>query len=946
MLIDLLKAQYVIWGLSAPKFAWWAAALLLMMPLSVIAYLWWTVRSEFLVLAGITRSIRGLNSDSGVLKAHGLPPATIEKLERIFSQAASVRTAWHGFSSLLILHHNGSGEDRYWATDSADLALSDAVVFKGRINRSFYAAIPAIVTGTGLLFTFLAILVALLDVKIDSTNQVHGLSLLIEGLSGKFVSSIGALLGATIYMLAEKPLMHRLTKARLNLVQTVDSVMPRMTPVTLLAELRRDVSEQTKEFRSLNSNLTLRWKESFTEGVRPAMERVAEAVEDLTKLLHRSESQKHEEINHSLQEMMLQVRQSITASLDAMGQSFKHALSGSAMDQLTAVAESVGDTARLLQSMNAQFEMTQSALNRLVEMARSSVAEQVALGRTQIADLTAVLRQFMLQMNESSKSFSVQMNESVGESSSRIAAAFTGVMHELADNVNTMQQQFNNLAGMAKFSAEQVVLGRTQIDELAGVLRQFMVQIGESADTSAARIATAFTDATRDLSANVGDLQQQIKNLIGMANASAKQIAVNRTQVDDFRTVLQQFVAQMNESAGTSAGRIEAALAPVMGQLCTHVKDFQQQFNDLAGMARTSAEQIALSRAQLDEFASALRQYVIQMNESTGKLQAQVNESTASSVAQISASLRSVAHEVAAHVNEMQQQLNNLAAAAKASTAEQMALGRTQVDELAAVLREFMVQVNESAGLSANQIESAFAGVIQELTARVGEMQKNMAASMQMHAEKASAAASAAASQIMEQAGSWTVKNKEQFDILVKQYELQAKGVQEMEAAMGSALGMVSTSVTQYSALNADFRKIAAEVSGILATSAASTQNMQKTQRSIEQVATYTAHQIEQANRAQKEVWTWIYDNIRQYKDIFELTENRAHDLIAQMADKLGTHVDSNRQMCERLINEADGQLALATRKLGASVTDLTAFLQNLTENLKKAQGSGDGHRS
>lgn len=62
-----------------------------------------------------------------------------------------------------------------------------------------------IVTGFGLLITFVAILVALRDVNIDKNNEVQGLPNLIGGLSGKFVSSIAALLAATVYALIEKP---------------------------------------------------------------------------------------------------------------------------------------------------------------------------------------------------------------------------------------------------------------------------------------------------------------------------------------------------------------------------------------------------------------------------------------------------------------------------------------------------------------------------------------------------------------------------------------------------------------------------------------------------------------------------------------------------------------------------------------------------------------------
>jgi hypothetical protein len=80
------------------------------------------------------------------------------------------------------------------------LSLSDYIQHKYAPGSK-----EGIVTWTGLLFTFLAILVALLDVRLAG-NRVQGLELLIQGLSGKFVSSISALLAATVYLLAEKPL--------------------------------------------------------------------------------------------------------------------------------------------------------------------------------------------------------------------------------------------------------------------------------------------------------------------------------------------------------------------------------------------------------------------------------------------------------------------------------------------------------------------------------------------------------------------------------------------------------------------------------------------------------------------------------------------------------------------------------------------------------------------
>jgi hypothetical protein len=83
--------------------------------------------------------------------------------------------------------------------------FNETSVLEARLNRNHYTAIPGIVTGFGLLCTFVAILIALLDVKLVD-KQFTGLDKLVSGLSGKFLSSIAALFSATVFMLCEKGL--------------------------------------------------------------------------------------------------------------------------------------------------------------------------------------------------------------------------------------------------------------------------------------------------------------------------------------------------------------------------------------------------------------------------------------------------------------------------------------------------------------------------------------------------------------------------------------------------------------------------------------------------------------------------------------------------------------------------------------------------------------------
>ena len=56
-LLDLLRAHWNIWGLDAPRFAWIAAAFLLVVPLCVLLVMWWKVRRESAILADAAEKI-------------------------------------------------------------------------------------------------------------------------------------------------------------------------------------------------------------------------------------------------------------------------------------------------------------------------------------------------------------------------------------------------------------------------------------------------------------------------------------------------------------------------------------------------------------------------------------------------------------------------------------------------------------------------------------------------------------------------------------------------------------------------------------------------------------------------------------------------------------------------------------------------------------------------
>lgn len=431
-LIELLRVKWTISGLDAPGFAWIAAGGLVVGTLLTLGWLLGIIFWESRIHRKVAKRLQALRTEHATGPRQGLSGPAYDALVQVFEQIPLLKPAWRNFNAQILARRDNAGEEQFWTSESAEAAFSDTAIIEPRLNRSFYLAFPGIVTGIGLLFTFLAILVALLDVRLEN-NRVQGLELMIQGLSGKFVSSVAALAAASFFLFWEKWLFYGLAKSRSRLVVAIDDLVPRLSPTQLLADLHHDIEEQSTAFRAFNDALSLKLRQSFSESMAPVLERMIKTIEDLTSLLRAAEAQKSESITASLDILLQNLERSITNALEGMGARFSESLSGTTMQQFDKVATSLGGTVQLLENMNLQFQGTRSALNDLVQFAKDSTVEQMALGKTQVEDLTNVLRGLM-----------AQINETAGSSVSQMAATLTTVVHDLSTKVSELGNQVSN----------------------------------------------------------------------------------------------------------------------------------------------------------------------------------------------------------------------------------------------------------------------------------------------------------------------------------------------------------------------------------------------------------------------------------------------------------------------------------------------------------------------
>jgi hypothetical protein len=644
--LDLLKAKWTFFGLDAPIFAWLAAVGLLACTLSALTRLAWLVCRECQVHQRLTARLEAIRIEHGVDLQYGLSGSACAAIARAFEDTPSLLPAWQRFNAQLVMRRGPTSEARFWASESAEAAFNDTTVIEARLNRGFFMAIPGIVTGAGLLVTFLAILVALLDVRIED-NRVRGIENLIQGLSGKFVSSIAALAAATIFLLFEKPLFHRLANSHRRLVATIDALVPRLSAARILADVQQDLSEQATAFRHLNTDLPVKLQQGISNSMGPTLERMVTTIEDLTEVLRTAEAQRQDSLAGSLGELLGRLERTMTTVLGDISTRFTASLSGSAQQEFERATTALGETAHLLEGMNGQFLTTQSTLNDLVSVARRATEEQMALGRSQVEELTTLLRELM-----------AQLGESAGLSATNMTAALTAVVHDLSSKVSELGQRMAHTvaesAQQATGAAHTVIEQATawsarHSDQVTELLEQHQAHLGRveevrsTLDTTLVRLQDAlgqYTAVTGDLrristemrtvataaataTQSMKDAGEIVQRVVGLTEKQVERLAEAHRQQDEVWQRMQGNLRQYQQIFGQVENTASHLFMQIDQSLHSYREVVRQGFEEVVQLAddhfKNASKRLGGSIEELDEALQHLTELLEQARRDGGE---------------------------------------------------------------------------------------------------------------------------------------------------------------------------------------------------------------------------------------------------------------------------------------------------------------------------------------
>lgn len=153
----------------------------------------------------------------------------LQTLDRVVRSEQDFARDWRSYRKTLAVEQSAWFlEPTVHSQRSASDFFSIESLCAAHLNVRFYRQLPAFLTGMGLMFTFLAILIGLSKLHANG-SEIDGIQGLISGLSGKFVTSIVGLACANAFTLLEHSLWHRLDNRHRECIALLDDMFPQKT---------------------------------------------------------------------------------------------------------------------------------------------------------------------------------------------------------------------------------------------------------------------------------------------------------------------------------------------------------------------------------------------------------------------------------------------------------------------------------------------------------------------------------------------------------------------------------------------------------------------------------------------------------------------------------------------------------------------------------------------
>ena len=481
---------------------------------------------------------------------------------------------WTEFVETLLLPEPESG-DPIRNTGDVSRYLNDATIIFPNISTGFYQAVPNLLTGMGILGTFvgLAAGVGSASSGLASSNPgeiTSALQQLLGGASLAFWTSIVGIVCSILFVVGERSVTRRLHIALVDWVGALESRLERVTPEGVALQQLEQARRTTTQLERFNSELIFSLEKALDEKIAgrlsPQLDQLVEAVERLRADRSTDSGQM---INDALER-------------------FTAAMQDRAGSQFDEMASIVADLNRTLQDSAAG-------------MAKSQQEVRTALD--------SVLTTVRTSMDEGANAMNKTLNESLGGITSAVTAASEQMAERMTTSSATAAAEMSNTVGsiteylqsstesldQSTQRSEQVLSGMTSFVEELNVLRGTIESTHRHIESVAEPVVRAAREI-REASDRTAETLSTTSDLVGRTDEVVNALEQHQQSIASAWTRYQERFEDIDKSLAAVFQQIDEGLSGY----CQQVREFANELDkttsgtirDLAGATAELSESI------------------------------------------------------------------------------------------------------------------------------------------------------------------------------------------------------------------------------------------------------------------------------------------------------------------------------------------------------------------
>ena len=875
------------------------------------------------------------------------------------------------------------------STASAEIFFNPSVLVDNQLHTEFFKHLPGILTGLGIIGTFLGLIHGLQAFQINENTEIIRQSLehLLHGVYEAFLVSMAAIFFAMLVTIIEKSLLSKLYGKVEELCFLIDSLyesgageeyLQRLVKSSessasqasiikdaLVGELKEILHEVTQ--RQIQSTLSSQqqlgdqFRDSIQAGISQPLQKIAAGFDDQRESNGRDLSSALNDVFVGFTQRLQDLFGGQTAGIYELQQQTVEALQAT-VKQFQQMATNIDSTGRnttnamtetLAQAMKA-MEFRQQAMNEqmadfLGQIRTMSQASQNETGQklqTLLGNLGQQMTKMVAELQAQSRSANDDHQGRQQQMADATITAITALSSGVQTSLQTMQRQLTGMLNHLDQQTHSTAAQNTEQQRQLAEQNQRAVQaLTSSVDQTVSKVSAQTADMLAKLAGTVESQQATIADVVTRMVAELQTQA--RAANDDHQGRQQQLADATIAAITALSGGVQSSLQTMQGQLTGMLTHLEQQTQSTAAQNTEQQRQLA------EQNQRAVQALTSSVDQTVGKVSAQTADMLAKLAGTVESQQATIADVVTRMVAELQTQ---------ARSANDDHQGRQQ--QLADATIAAITALSSGVQTSLQTMQGQLTGMLDHLaqqTHSTAAHQQEQQRQLTVHNQQAVSALTASVNETVDKVSTETTEMLAKLTGLVESHQrAAAEAVRSIQAAINqmsevttSALRGMNQGAENLIIATDDFSKAGQSVAGVLheATGVATKLSL-------------SADAVSISTRAMETI-VGDYSTVRQQlNDMIQAlkgTVESAHKEASLTADVL-TRIDHATQKLATAQNQADRYLAqvsevleethqqfassmqntlnVANKQFFQHLTDATALLRGSIEELDAALGN------